>query len=164
MKVSAQEEFGLRCLLRLGFEGPGASLTIAELSRHEGISAPNVAKMMRVLRRAGYVTSTRGKDGGYALARAPEEINVGDALTVLGGRLFDSRFCDRHAGVSDSCHHMVDCSVRSVWRLLQQAIDGVLSELTLKDLLRAEGDVRAVPPRGRVLPVVSVATGTGLRR
>ena len=51
MKLTSQEEYGLRCLLRVGRAAPGASLTIAELSRAEGISEPNVAKMMRVLRR-----------------------------------------------------------------------------------------------------------------
>ena len=54
MKLSSQEEYGLRCLLRVGREGDGASLTIPELSRAEGISEPNVAKMMRVLRRGGF--------------------------------------------------------------------------------------------------------------
>jgi Rrf2 family protein len=161
MKLSAQEEYGLRCLLRLGYAGPGGSLTLTELSLAEGISVANVAKMMRVLRRAGFVTSTRGKDGGYTLARVPEEINVGDALAVLGGRLFDSRFCDRHAGVGDACTHVVDCSIRSVWRLLQQAVDGVLARLTLRDLLRGEGAMDAQPPRSRMFPVVSMDTGTG---
>ena len=69
MKLSAQEEYGLRCLLRLGMQPAQGSLTIAELSRLEGLSAPNVAKMMRLLRRGGLVLSARGKDGGYTLAR-----------------------------------------------------------------------------------------------
>ena len=69
MKLSSQEEYGLRCLLRVGRAGPEGSVTISELSRSEGISEPNVAKMMRVLRTAGLVQSTRGQAGGYALAR-----------------------------------------------------------------------------------------------
>ena len=85
MKLSAQEEYGLRCLLRLGREGEGASLTISELSQREGITAPNVAKLMRVLRRAGYVLSTRGKEGGYTLARPPEEISVLEVVQALDG-------------------------------------------------------------------------------
>ncbi len=163
MKLSAQEEYGLRCLLRLGYAGPGASLTLSELSQAEGISLANVAKMMRVLRKADLVTSTRGKDGGYTLSRGPEEIFVGDALAALGGRLFDSRFCDRHAGTGDSCTHVVDCSIRSVWRLLQQAVDGVLARLTLRDLLVGEGQVHP-PARGRMLPVVSAPITIAHRR
>ena len=64
MKLSSQEEYGLRCLLRVGREGTAGSVTIPELSRSEGISEPNVAKMMRVLREGGFVNSTRGQAGG----------------------------------------------------------------------------------------------------
>ena len=61
MKMTTQEEYGLRCLLRLGREAEGHSLTISELSRQEGVAMPTVAKMMRILRKAGLVRSTRGK-------------------------------------------------------------------------------------------------------
>ena len=154
MKLSTQEEYGLRCLLRLGMQAAGGSLTIAELSRQEGISAPNVAKMLRVLRRANLVKSARGKDGGYALARPAAEIGVGEALAVLGGRIFDTRFCERHSGASALCTHLPDCSIRSVWRRLQQAVDEVLDRLTLKDLLRPEVEMTAwAGRRGIALPV-----------
>ena len=71
MKLSSQEEYGLRCLLRVGRAAPGESLTIAELSRAEGISEPNVAKMMRVLRRGGFVNSTRGQAGATRFRGRP---------------------------------------------------------------------------------------------
>ena len=159
MKLSTQEEYGLRCLLRLGQQPAGASLTISELSKNEGISSPNVAKMMRVLRKAGLVKSTRGKDGGYALARPADQIKVGEALAVLGGRLFDSAFCDTHSGSTGLCANMGDCSIRSVWRLLQDAIDGVLGRMTLKDLVRSESDMRAWPGA----QVVRLQVGTDRR-
>ena len=143
MKLTTQEEYGLRCLLRLGREEAGQSLTIAELSKQEAIASPTVAKMMRVLRRAGFVLSTRGKEGGYTLARTPEQINIGEALAALGGRLFDSRFCERHSGTVLLCTHSPDCSIRSVWRVLQDVVDGVLAHMTLKDLLRTEREVTA---------------------
>ncbi|HUG53390.1 MAG TPA: Rrf2 family transcriptional regulator [Vicinamibacteria bacterium] len=156
MKMTSQEEYGLRCLLRLGREGEGRSLTISELSRQEGISAPNVAKMMGILRRAGLVKSTRGKEGGYTLARAPEQINLGEALAILGGRFFDSRFCERHSGSVRLCTNTPDCSIRSVWRVLQDVVDGVLGRMTLKDLLRSEEEVTAsVSPRAVPLPLLS---------
>lgn len=155
MKLTTQEEYGLRCLLRLGREGPGESLTIAELSKQEGIAVPTVAKMMRILRRAGLVRSTRGKEGGYTLSRAPEQVNVGEALAALGGRLFDSRFCERHSGIVRLCTHTPDCSIRSVWRMLQDVVDGVLGRMTLKDLLRTEEEVTAsVSPRAVPLPLL----------
>jgi Rrf2 family protein len=155
MKMTTQEEYGLRCLLRLGRGGAEQSLTISELSREESLPAPTVAKMMRILRRAGLVRSTRGKEGGYTLARAPEQVNVGEALAALGGRLYDARFCERHAGTVQLCTHTPDCSIRSVWRVLQDAVDGVLARMTLNDLLHTEEEVAAaVSPRAVPLPLL----------
>src|SRR4029453_5398611 len=136
MKLTSQEEYGLRCLLRVGREADGASLTIPELSRAEGISEPNVAKMMRILRRGGFVTSTRGQSGGYALSRPADQILLGPVLAALGGRLYEPAFCDGHSGREQACTHMPDCSIRSVWRLVQRAVDEVLEKITLKDLLK----------------------------
>jgi Rrf2 family protein len=154
MKLSSQEEYGLRCLLQLARAGAGASLTIADMSEREGISAPNVAKIMRVLRRSGLVHSTRGKAGGYTLARPPIEVRTVDVLAALGGPLFDTGFCDRHAGVESHCLHTRDCSIRPVLRGLQQAIDQVLGELTLANLVGSEDDVLVtLRPRAIRLPV-----------
>ena len=144
MKLTSQEEYGLRCLLRVGRAAPGESLTIPELSRAEGISEPNVAKMMRVLRRGGFVTSTRGQSGGYALSRPAGEIMVGQVLATLGGRLYEPAFCEGHSGLELSCTHMPDCSIRSVWRMVQRAVDQVLGKITLKDLLlKSEPEMNA---------------------
>ena len=143
MKLTSQEEYGLRCLLRVGREEAGDSLTIPELARAEGISEPNVAKMMRILRRGGFVKSTRGQSGGYALSRPAEQIVVGHVLAVLGGRLYEPAFCDGHSGLERLCTHMPDCSIRSVWRMVQQAVDQLLGKLTLKDLLKTEPEMNA---------------------
>jgi Rrf2 family protein len=141
MKLSSQEEYGLRCLLQLARSGEGGSVTIAEMSEREGISAPNVAKIMRILRRAGLVRSTRGKAGGYALARPAAQVRTIDALAALGGRLFDTGFCDRHAGLERHCLNTRDCSIRPVLLGLQEAVDQVLGELTLASLLGTEKEV-----------------------
>jgi len=75
---------------------------------------------------------------------------------ALGGRLFDSTFYDRHAGVASQCAHLGDCSIRPVLRHIQTAIDQVLGELTLQQLLCPEQEVRAfTSPRAVALPVVS---------
>jgi Rrf2 family protein len=154
MKLSSQEEYGLRCLLQIARAGDGASLTIAEVSDREGISAPNVAKIMRLLRRAGLVRSTRGKSGGYTLARPAGEVQVLEVVNALGGRLFDASFCDRHSGQERSCLNTSDCSIRPVLRHLQAAVDSALGELTLHSLLASENDVAvAIHPRGIPLSV-----------
>ena len=141
MKVTSQEEYGLRCLLRIAREGPRGSLTIPEISKTEGISVSYVGKLLRLLRRGGFLTSARGQTGGYMLSRPAQEINVGDVLARLGGRLFESEFCDHHSGVEQVCTHSVDCSVRSLWQALQLVVDHVLNKTTLKDLLSNEQEM-----------------------
>jgi Rrf2 family protein len=156
VKFSSQEEYGLRCLLQLARQGDETSLTIAEMGHREGISSPNVAKIMRILRRAGLVASTRGKAGGYTLARPADRIRVGEVLGALGGRLFDAEFCERHSGLERSCLNDGDCSIRPVLRHVQAAVDQVLAQLTLKSLLRNERDMSAaMSPRAIALPVLA---------
>ncbi|MCZ6751398.1 MAG: Rrf2 family transcriptional regulator [Acidobacteria bacterium] len=138
MKFSAQEEYGLRCLLQIGRQAEKGSLTIPEISSAEGLSAPYVAKLMRVLRQGGFVQSTRGQAGGYVLSRPPEQIVIGEVLALLGGRFYEPEFCERYPGNEEICTHTVDCSVRSLWSAVQGVIDRVLSKTTLQDLLGNE--------------------------
>jgi Rrf2 family iron-sulfur cluster assembly transcriptional regulator len=151
MKLSANEEYGLRCLVRIGYAGQG--LTIPEISQAEGVSTAYGAKILRVLRKGGFVKAARGKDGGYTLARPAEEIVISDVMEALGGRLFESSFCDSHSGMNAICTRSVDCSVRSLWRAVQVAVDQLLSKATLRDLLQNEEEmnswVRTIPgPNG----------------
>lgn len=138
MKLSAQEEYGLRCLLRLARQEPGGSLTIPEISQVEGISTHYVAKLLRVLRRGGFVKAARGQAGGYGLARPASQIVVGETLAVLGGRLFEPGFCTEYTGNEDLCTHTIDCSIRSLWRTVQLVVDQVLAHTTLQDLVSNE--------------------------
>lgn len=140
MKLSSHEEYGLRCLLQVARHDAGGSATIPEISRNEGISMPYVAKLMRILRQGGFVRAARGKVGGYTLALPPDQICVGDALTILGGRMYEDDFCDRHSGTQHSCAHSTECSIRSLWRTVQGAVDGVLRATTLRDLLHYDHD------------------------
>lgn len=163
MKVSAQEEYGLRCLLRIAREGPSGSLTIPEISKAEGISISYVGKLLRLLRRGGFLTSARGQTGGYTLSRPAEEINVGEVLALLGGRLFESEFCDHHAGVAQVCTHSVDCSVRSLWHALQTLVDHVLNKTTLRQLLTNEQEMTTwilplIQFTGEKLPALTIET------
>jgi len=139
MKFSAQEEYGLRCLLRIAkFYAVEKSLTIPEISRAEGISEHNAGKILRVLRLGGLLESSRGQIGGYTLTRPPDQISVGTVLKVLGGRLFDDEFCSTHTGAMDICTNSIDCSVRSLWKLIQDSVDTVVEKMTLKDLMGNE--------------------------
>jgi Rrf2 family protein len=138
MKLTAQEEYGLRCLLHMARCGTRESLSIPEISRAEGLSVPNVAKLMRLLRISGFVTSARGQSGGYTLARPADQISVGSVLEALGGRLFGDHYCNRHSGVEPVCSHNHDCAVRGMWTTVQALIEKILKGTSLNDLLRSE--------------------------
>jgi Rrf2 family protein len=138
MKLSSQEEYGLRCLLQVARHDPEGSVTIPEIARIEGLSIPHVAKLMRSLRRGGFVKSVRGQAGGYKLARTPTHINIGEVLAWLGGRLFEPSFCSMHSGMVELCTHSVECSIRSLWQSVQHVVDQMLGKVTLRDLLSGE--------------------------
>ena len=141
MKFSTQEEYVLRLLLRIGKDHSGNGMTIPELSQLEGLSDSNVGKILRILRISGFVESSRGQTGGYKLSRPTNEILVGDVLTSLGGKLYESSFCDLHSGVENICTNTIDCSIRSLWKTVQTMLDGLLSKITLQDLLGSEQQV-----------------------
>jgi Rrf2 family protein len=138
MKFSAQEEYGLRCLLQIGKNGSANGLTIPEISRLENLSQANVGKLLRILRLGGLIEAERGQSGGYRLARPAEEISVNEILHILGGKLFDTSFCDDHSGAETICNNSIDCSIRSLWKTIQSTVDKVLGEITLKDLIGNE--------------------------
>jgi len=135
MKFSAQEEYGLRCLLAVARAPKGTTVTIPEIAEQEQLSEPHVAKLLMILRKDEYVKSVRGHSGGYALARPPEEMRIGDVLASLGGRLYAEGFCDRHSGLAHACVHESECAVQFLWSDIQEAVDAVVDSMTLKDLM-----------------------------
>jgi Rrf2 family transcriptional regulator, iron-sulfur cluster assembly transcription factor len=144
MKFSTQEEYGLRCLLRISKAESPNGLTIPEISQLEGLSASNVGKILRLLRLGGFIESARGQTGGYKLARPAEEIVVGEVLEVLGGKLFQDNFCFDHSGNELICTNSIDCAIRSLWKTIQTLLDGVLSKMTLRDLIGTEQQVENI--------------------
>ena len=138
MKITAQEEYGLRILVRIAGCKDKDGMSIPQLSAAEGLSSHYVAKLTRLLRLEGFINSTPGYKGGYVLARPAKEIIINKVLKALGGYLFDTSFCGLHAGTLKLCTHSVDCSTRSLWQMIQFAVDRLLDKITLHDLVNAE--------------------------
>src|SRR2546428_12230025 len=144
MKISAQEEYGLRCLLQLArAEAEGESLTLAQIARREGISVANAGKLMWILNKAGLVQSQRGTKGGYHLARSASEIHLNEVIRVLDGEQVQSH-CRSYTGVLEACVHTDDCGIRPVIVELHQIVDEALSGITLAQLLGTEAKVDAM--------------------
>lgn len=162
MKVSAQEEYGLRCALQLARrQGTGnpQPLSLAEIARDEGLSVPHVAKLFRGLRRAGLVRSVLGRTGGYVLARDASTISVQKVLDALGGKLFDTNYCQRYSGDLNVCTHMGDCSIRSLWGVLESILGRVLSRTMLSELVCSERGMSAVLDGRRSIEAGGAARG-----
>ena len=138
MKITAQEEYGLRILIRIAGCRSAEGLSIPQLSEAEGLSSHYVAKLTRILRIAGFINSTPGYKGGYTLAAPAKQIIINKVLVALGGVLFDETFCGNHAGTMKLCTHSVDCSARSLWQMIQFTVDQLLNKVTLHDLVNSE--------------------------
>ena len=162
MKITSMEEYGLRCLVRVGAHNAahGSALPISaqEVAEAEGISLPYAQKLLRTLCSGRLVDSTRGAQGGYVLARPADRISVGDAIRVLGGVIETSSICTRHTGDQETCLRSDECSIRPVWSYLSQFIVSTFDAIPLELLItEREGDVarhlmQLVPPRHDAVP------------
>lgn len=138
MKISAQEEYGLRIMVRIAACKDAEGMSIPQLSEAEGLSGHYIAKLTRILRMEGFINSTPGYKGGYVLAMPASEININKVLKALGGSLFDKEFCGSHSGSMKFCTNSVDCSSRSLWQMIQLIVDRFLDQVTLQDLVGQE--------------------------
>ena len=84
------------------------------------------------------MVSTRGASGGYHLARPANEIGVWEAIEVLGGEFFPDGFCDCHPGQRRECVHATDCSIRALWRKVENTLKTALNAVSLEDLRQDE--------------------------
>src|SRR5687768_1648496 len=138
MKITAQEEYGLRILIRIASCKDETGMSIPQLSESEGLSSHYIAKLTRILRLEGFINSTPGYKGGYVLAQPSEKIIINKVLKALGGSLFDAKFCGSHSGLGKLCTNSVDCSSRSLWQMTQFVVDEFLNKVTLHDLVNSE--------------------------
>jgi Rrf2 family iron-sulfur cluster assembly transcriptional regulator len=138
MKITAQEEYGLRILIRIASCKDKDGMSIPQLSEAEGLSSHYVAKLTRILRMEGFINSTPGNKGGYILAMPSREIVINKVLKALGGALFSTDFCGSHSGAMKLCTNSVDCSSRSLWQMIQFIMDRFLDKITLYDLSNPE--------------------------
>ena len=138
MKITAQEEYGLRILIRIASCKDENGISIPQLSEAEGLSNHYVAKLTRILRMEGFINSTPGYKGGYVLAKPANKIIINKLLKALGGSLFNAEFCGLHTGTLNLCTNSVDCSSRSLWQMIQFTVDQLLDKITLDDLVTSE--------------------------
>ena len=139
MHLLAREETGLRCLLQVALRGGGGVVSkspvpIAQIAAAEGISDVYAAKLMRQLRLAGLVESTRGAAGGYTLTRSARSISVWDAIHALDESFLPGSTCECRPEDREDCRRTTTCAVTSLWRRLGSDIRSSLEAVSLSDL------------------------------
>jgi Rrf2 family transcriptional regulator, iron-sulfur cluster assembly transcription factor len=156
MKITAQEEYGLRCLLQLARRhGSETPITVREIALGEGISTAYAEKLLHRLTKAGLAESVRGIRGGFRLKGSPRETTVGDAVRALGSFLTHAAICQRYTGDESRCVHNKDCGLRPVWSTVNYHLQRLLDNLPLAVLLQGERDARQQIMDVLPLPVTS---------
>jgi len=138
MKISAQEEYGLRCLLQLARVPSGQVVTVKEIAKKEGLSTAYVEKLLRLLGRAGLVHSLRGIKGGYVLNRPASQVTMGEVVRALGQVPTTDHICHEFTGSLRLCVHFSNCGIRSAWSVLTNSIQHFLDGTTLASLIEDE--------------------------
>ncbi|MBD3232977.1 MAG: Rrf2 family transcriptional regulator [candidate division Zixibacteria bacterium] len=135
MKVSALEEYGLRCMVYLAKRKPRGAAALTEISENEGITIAYAGKLLMILRQSGLVKAIRGRNGGYVLTNPPEETTLKDIFEALGEPFGSPSHCVRYETEDGSCVHTDDCSIKGMWKAFGFVIDNITRNLTLADLV-----------------------------
>lgn len=132
LRISRLTDYGTVVLAHLAGD-PQSVCSAADVAAATGIGPPTVSKLLKSLARADLVSSTRGANGGYQLARDPSDISAADVIDALEGpvSITECSATDSH------CDYETVCSVGSSWRRINIAIRNALEDVSLIDLLRA---------------------------
>lgn len=134
MKISARGDYGLRATLALAQRYGEGLVPSKEIAACEGIPESYLDQLLTILSKARLVRSVRGPQGGHALLLPPGKITLDEILTVLEGPVAPGNGVDGEG----LCQLASAWAVREVWQEVEQAMHGVLSSITLEDLLRRQ--------------------------
>ena len=132
MNISVKGEYALHAIFDLALQPAGQPVKIADIARRQKIPQKFLELILASLKQGGFVESRRGAEGGYLLARLPEQITIGQVLTFLEGskqkRGAQSAFTD-------------------VWKRVDTSVASILDHTTFAELARRwkESQKRYVP-------------------
>lgn len=132
MKISTKGRYALRLMLDIALYSENKPVSIKEISKRQGISDKYLEQIISVLNSAGYVRSIRGPQGGYLLTREPQEYTVGMILKLTEGSLAPVICVEDDAS---PCDNMACCPTVEIWKRLNNAINDVVENITLADLI-----------------------------
>ena len=130
MKLSTRSRYGTRMLLDIAAHGGNGPVSVSDISGRLGVSVKYLEQLIRPLKKAQYVKSSRGPKGGHQLAKSPEEISVGEIVRLLEGGI-NLTDCIVESAI---CPKMSECPTRRVWAEATRAMTGILDSITLAEL------------------------------
>ncbi len=132
MKLSTRGRYALRLMLDLALQPEGTSISLKTIAQRQGISLKYLEQIVTPLSHSNYLQSTRGAQGGYKLTMAPKEYTVGMILRTIEGSLAPVACVDSEG---TACQRKRYCATVEVYRRIDQAIDQVVDNITLADLV-----------------------------
>lgn len=134
MKLSTRSRYSIRILIELAHRNDNKPVQVRAISHSQGISVKYLELLIRTLKKAGLVNSVRGAKGGHLLAKAPEEITMGQIVRLFEGQT------DLVACVSSpqQCARTAQCRVRDIWIEATNAVFEKLDGITIADLVDSE--------------------------
>ena len=137
MRISTKGRYALRLMLDLAL-AENQVVRLKDVAARQGISLKYLDQIISVLQKCGYVKSMRGPGGGYMLAQKPEQYTVGMILRQIEGSLAPVACLD---GEENDCVRQESCVTLRLWKMLYEAINGVVDQVTLADLVAWEREI-----------------------
>lgn len=140
MKLSTKGRYGLRAITDIAVYGEEETVSLQSIAKRQQISERYLEQLVASLKKAGLVTSIRGAQGGYKLAKQAAEISVGDILRALEGSLEAVACADNQN--EGSCIGAERCVTRLVWKQINDSIRNAVDTLMLSQLVEESKKVQ----------------------
>jgi Rrf2 family transcriptional regulator, iron-sulfur cluster assembly transcription factor len=132
MKLTTKSRYGVRAIFDIAYHSGELETKLTDISRRQGISPRYIQQIFQKLKRGKIITSTRGRNGGYLLARKPEEITIGEIIQLTEGGI-DPVFCVNEQS-RKKCERSQECVTRDIWREAGRKLKEYFDSVTIKDL------------------------------
>jgi FeS assembly SUF system regulator len=132
LKLGKLTDYAIVVMVQLAREGENAARSASHLADKTALPEPTVAKVLKTLLKENLVSSVRGAQGGYKLARDPMALSVCDIVEAMDGPIAIVSCVE---GSDDACPSEQRCPTKGKWDPVNRAIRGALQELSLADMM-----------------------------
>ena len=137
MKISTKGRYALRMMLDLAEHQGDGYIALKDIAERQNVSKKYLEQIVPILNKADSLNTNRGYQGGYRLARTPDQYTVGDILRITEGSISPVACLDKNPG---ECERAAECATLPVWQGLYKVITDYLDGITLQDILDKQHD------------------------